>query len=131
MIIEKYDYKKHELELINMLLQEGKEWGCYTTKDVIEKYKQALTNSITYIAIEDNKVVGYSRSIDDNGFYIYICDLLVDKNYRNKGIGKYLVEQLCVDYPSYTTYVMSDADGFYIKKGYHREGSIFEVRKDN
>lgn len=131
MKIEKYNQRDHEQQLIDMLLKEGKEWGCYTTKNVIEKYKQALINSITYVAIEDNVVVGYSRSIDDNGFYIYICDLLVAKAYRNKKIGKYLVEQLCIDYLTYTTYVMSDADGFYIKKGYKREGSVFEVTKSN
>lgn len=30
-------------------------------------------------------------------------------------------------YPEQTVYVMSDVDDYYIKQGFRREGSVFEV----
>lgn len=35
---------------------------------------------------------GYSRSLDDFGEYIYVCDFLVMPAYRGKGIGRKLME---------------------------------------
>lgn len=126
------DIRKYSAEdftnLIKLLQTEGDEWICYWGDDATEKYKKALLNSITYVAYEDGALCGYLRSIDDCGFYIYICDLLVDKRYRGRKTGQKLMEQVCLDYPDRTVYVMSDVDEFYKKKGYRREGSIFEVR---
>ncbi len=38
------------------------------------------------------------------------------------------MERVCSDFPGDTVYVMSDADKYYEKQGYRREGSVFEVR---
>jgi ribosomal protein S18 acetylase RimI-like enzyme len=126
MEIRKYN-KKDEKSLITLLKREG--WDCYTSKQTLEKYKAALLNSISYVAYEDNVLCGYSRSLDDYGFYIYICDLLVDKDYRGKKIGQKLMEQLHTDYPEHNIYVMSgeDENEFYLKKGYIKEGIIFKI----
>lgn len=126
MHIKKYE-KEDEKFLIELIKKEG--WECYTSKNSLEKYKKALLESITYVAYEQNILCGYSRSLDDHGFYIYICDLLVDKTYRNNVIGQKLMEKLCIDYPKHDVYVMSDEDEFYLKKGYVKEGSIFKLNK--
>ncbi|MBZ9571232.1 GNAT family N-acetyltransferase [Methanobrevibacter sp. TMH8] len=126
MHLKKYE-RKDEESLISLLKKEG--WDCYTSTNTIEKYKKALLESITYVAYEENTLCGYSRSLDDYGFYIYICDLLVDRDYRNNKIGQKLMEQLCIDYPEHDIYVMSDEDKFYLKKGYIREGSIFKLNR--
>lgn len=70
----------------------------------------------------------YSRSINDFGFYIYVCDLLVKPKYRGKNIGKKLMECILNDFPNQLVYVMSDVDQYYMSLGYKREGTIFEVR---
>lgn len=127
MDIRKYS-AEDEANIMKLLRTEGDEWICYWGKDSAEKFKKALLNSIVYVAYEDGTLCGYLRSIDDNDFYIYICDLLVDKRYRGRKIGQKLMEQVCLDYPDRTVYVMSDVDDFYTKKGYRREGSIFEVK---
>lgn len=119
MHLKRYE-KEDEKLLINLLKKEGLD--CYISSNKIEKYKKALLESITYVAYEENILCGFSRSLDDYGFYIYICDLLVDKDYRNNKIGQKLIEQLCIDYPKHDIYVMSDEDElFYLKKGYIRE----------
>ena len=115
---------------MEMIIAEGKEWACYSDKSVSDKYRLALDNSITYVAYDRDKLCGYSRSIDDCGFYVYVCDLLVMPMYRGRKIGRKLMECICTDYPNRIVYVMSDVDEYYKKQGYKREGSIFEVKKN-
>lgn len=126
-------YKKvdDEEKLMKMIENEGEEWGCYSAADVSKKYREALEKSITYVAYEGEVLCGYSRSIDDCGFYVYVCDLLVIPEYRGKNIGRKLMECLYNDYPNYIVYVMSDVDEYYNKQGYKREGSIYEVIKSD
>lgn len=112
---------------MHMLESESPDWECYTAEDIVETFKRALSNSITYVAYEDGTLCGYSRSIQDNGFFIYVSDLLVAKPFRSRKIAKRLLECVCRDYPDHTVYVLSDVDGFYEKKGYTREGSVFKV----
>lgn len=128
MEIKKYK-KENEKSLIELIKREGSSWNYYISKKNLEKYKKSLLNSITYIAYEKDILCGYSRSLNDNGFCIYICDLLIDKEYRGNKIGKKLIEEICIDYPSYEIYVMSDIDNFYIKKGYIKQGSVFKISK--
>lgn len=121
---EKIDYTK-----ILLLFKTEKDWICYTGKDVIEKYKESLKRSITYVAYSDNELIGYSRSIEDFGFYIYICDLLVHKEHRGNNLGQKLMDCIVQDYPNYEIFVMSDVDEYYKKLGYKREGTLFQVTK--
>ncbi len=124
--IRKYS-KNDEAVLMRMIEDEGQEWKCYSAVDVSEKYKNLLENSMTYVAYYGDTLCGYSRSINDGDFYIYICDLLVTKRFRGQNIGRKLMECVCADYPSQIVFVMSDIDEYYIKQGYQREGSIFKV----
>ena len=127
MIIRAYSKDKDEDELMKMIAAEGKNWACYSNSKVSHKYRSALDNSITYVAYEGNKLCGYSRSINDSDFYVYVCDLLVLPIYRGKNIGRKLMEQVYNDFPNHIVYVMSDVDEYYKIQGYKREGSIFEV----
>ena len=116
---------------MQIIADEGKEWSCYSAGAAAKKYCAALKASITYVAYEGDILCGYSRSINDCGFYIYVCDLLVMPQYRGRNIGRKLMECIYKDYPDTVVYVMSDADKYYQKLGYLREGSIFEVRKND
>ena len=113
--------------LMALLKEEGKEWECYYAPDFEAKYMLALETSVTYVACEGPVLCGYSRSLNDGGFYIYVCDLLVSKAFRRRGIGRQLMECLYKEFPDQTVYVMSDVDGYYEKLGYRKEGSVFEV----
>jgi len=64
---------------------------------------------------------------EDNGFGVYIYDLLVRKLYRGGQIGKALIEQFQHDFPEQSIYIMSDVDIYYEKLGYRRIGSVFQV----
>ena len=93
-----------------------------------DKYIKALESSITYIACDETLICGYVRCREDDGFGVYVHDLLVRKNHRGRQIGKSLMERVCQDFPDQPVYVMSDIDQYYEKLGYRRVGSIFEVK---
>ena len=38
------------------------------------------------------------------------------------------MERVCQDFPDQPVYVMRDVDPYYEKLGYHKAGSIFEVK---
>jgi len=119
--------KEHEAKLFDMMRSEGEDWECYFGETAMEKYKQALENSIIYVACEGDVLCGYARCRDDDGFGIYVYDLLVQKEYRGGRLGRKLMERVSADYPDAAVYVMSGVDGYYEKQGYHREGSIFLI----
>jgi len=119
--------EKDEMKLFDMLKEEGAEWESYYGDNGREKYKQALTSSITYVAYEGDILCAYVRCRDDNGFGVYVYDLLVRKSYRGQSIGRKLFKFICAKFPEDTVYVMSDVDEYYQKQGYRRVGSIFQV----
>lgn len=92
------------------------------------KYPFEQTASITCIAFDNNIVCDYARCRMVS-VYIYIYDLLVRKAHRGKQIGKALVERVFNDFSNQPIDVMSDVDSYYEKLGYHRAGSIFEVKE--
>ncbi|MEA5007085.1 MAG: GNAT family N-acetyltransferase [Rikenellaceae bacterium] len=123
--IRKYKKSDDEAALMQMILDEDG-WD-YADENLSEKYKSALETSITYVAYKDNVLCGYSRSLEDFGTYIYVCDLLVKPDCRGEETGRKLMECIHQDYPDRIVYVMSGVDGYYEKLGYKRAGSIFEL----
>ncbi len=127
MKIQRYN-KEYESSLFDLLIDEGDEWSDYHGPVGRDKYCKALEASLTYIAFDDTCVCGYIRCRDDDGFGIYVYDLLVKKAHRGNKIGKSLIEQVCRDFPDQIVYIMSDVDIYYEKLGYDKEGSIFKVK---
>ena len=89
-------------ELLNELYENKIEYS-----EFAKKYKESLENSNYYeiVAIEKNKVVGVliSRVISmlaKKKNILFIDDLIVNENCRNKGIGKLLIKTA-------TTYAIS------------------------
>jgi len=129
MEIRKYKKENDEEKLMKLIENEGEGWYCYSAENVSKKYRVALDYSITYVAYDGDILCGYSRSIDDCGFYVYVCDLLVMPEYRGRNIGRKLMECIYTDYPDRIVYVMSDVDEYYKKQGYRHEGSVYKVNK--
>lgn len=127
MDIRVYNKADDEDKVMKIIENEG--WECYSSENNSEKYRAALENSITYVAYEGDVLCGYSRSLKDCGFYMYVCDLLVTAEHRGKNIGRKLMECIYDDYPNQIVYVMSGVDEYYKKLGYEREGTIYEVSR--
>ena len=115
---------EYENELMDLIKREGDDWKVYWEEPNAARYRKSFEQSITFIALSDGIICGYSRSIKD-ALYIYVCDLLVNKEYRGNGLGRKLMQCLTVEYPDYPVYVMSGNDEYYRKIGAKKEGSIF------
>lgn len=88
-----------------------------------EQYKDALLHSQTLVAYEDEEFVGFVRGISDGCFTLFVPEILIVEKHRNKGYGTRLMDELQKCYPSARMELISDADDFYLKKGFHAVGS--------
>lgn len=111
--------------LFEMIQEEG--WCDYYNEIGYGKYLKALESSITYVAYCEDTICGYIRCREDDGFGVYVYDLLVRKNFRGRGIGRQLITKIHTIYTDQPLYIMSDVDKYYEKLGYSKEGSIFKV----
>mgnify|MGYP000030338638 CR=1 FL=1 len=121
-------YQEEDAEDLFKMMEKESDWIDYCNGEGKKKYARALLTSITYLLFEKEKICGYVRCREDDGFGVYIYDLLVDADCRGKNYGRFLMEQACKDFPEQTVYVMSDVDPYYEKQGYQKEGTIFMVR---
>lgn len=79
-------------------LNEQEGWGNLVADK--ENYLKALENSITIVAVDNNdNVLGYIRALTDGYVTLFICELLIIKQKRGKGIGKLLINDLHIKYP--------------------------------
>ena len=92
LLIRKYT-PDDEAALFTLIEREGEEWT-YWQGENRSKYVKALENCIVYLAFEGDTLCGYARCCDDNGFGIYVFDLLVDKTHRGKEYGRLLMERI-------------------------------------
>jgi len=126
-VVRRYT-KADEDALFAMIEAEGEEWQAHWQGTGRDKYVVALENSIVYIILQEGILCGFARCRDDDGFGVYVYDLLVDKAYRGQEYGRKLMERACKDFPDSTVYVMSDVNPYYEKLGYETEGTIFVVK---
>jgi len=102
-------------------------WAKDRTIDVIRK---SMENSICFGVFLDNDVkqVGFARVITDYATTYYICDVIIDSQYRGYGFGKKLMESIVSDQDFCDLkgiLVTKDAHGLYEKFGFAKDGSIF------
>lgn len=121
-------YQEEDADALFEMMKKESDWAGYCIGEGKKKYARALLTSITYLLFEKEKICGYARCREDDGFGVYVYDLLVDADCRGKSYGRLLMEQACNDFPDQTVYVMSDVDPYYEKQGYQKEGTIFIVK---
>jgi len=90
MLIKRYS-KLDEVPLIEMIAEEGGEWGEYCGANGYAGYVKALEASLTLVVYDDGMLCGYLRCRDDDGFDVYVYDLLVRKSQRGKQFGRLLM----------------------------------------
>ena len=57
-----------------------------------EQVRQSMEHSRCYgIRLEDGKLVGFARVISDFATTYYLCDVIVDAEHRDKGLGSALI----------------------------------------
>lgn len=83
-----------------------------------ELFRQALKTSDSYVAFEGEAYCGFTRCITDGHFTIFCCEIIVEEEYRRKGVGKALLKAVNDKYPTCAMDVISDNDAFYEANGF-------------
>lgn len=103
-------------------------WTNYTNQP--QMLAQALSHSLaSYVARDDEKIVGLVRLIGDGFSSVFIQDLLVLPSYQRQGIGSSLMKQALADYKdAYQVQLATDESektlGFYRSLGFETLSSF-------
>lgn len=116
---------EHEDGLLDLLKKEP-DWNDYTAPGFIETFRRCLIDGNTLVCKDGDEFCGYLRAITD-GLGLYISELYVAPRWRNRGIGRRLLEVFKQHNQSRYVYVLSDEDAYYRKLGHRKVGSIFEI----
>lgn len=120
-------YKPEHQDAVIAAIKEDPNWDMFTNEGSIDKYRQRLGESITYVSYEGEKFSGYLRALLDDGFALYISELFVVPEMRGRKIGRTLITKVKRDFMNLTVYALSDEDTYYEKLGYRKVGSVFEI----
>ena len=120
--------REHENDLLAAIKLDPN-WHIFTNDVAADKYRKRLQESITYVCYEGKTFSGYLRALLDDDFAIYISELFVVPEMRNRKIGRTLISKLSSDFSYLTVYALSDEDAYYEKLGYTKVGSVFEVHQ--
>ncbi len=89
----------------------------------VEKIEASLRHSACYgVWLEDEqKLVGFARVITDCATTYYLCDVIIDADYRGRGLGTALIAHI-ESRPEYAglrgLLLTRDAHGLYAKFGF-------------
>lgn len=109
--------------LFQMMRDEGSEWADYYEDE--DRHGVTLERSLTYLAFDGDRLCGYVRCREDDGYGVFVYDLLVDQSCRGQNLGRRLMEHVHRDYPGQPLYVLSDNDAYYEKQGFTAIGTVF------
>lgn len=113
-------------ELVNLdfvcAALEGSYWAQGRPRAVVE---ESLRGSVCFGVYESpgGRQVGLARVVTDGATFSWLCDVIIDKGHRGKGLGKFLMAAVLGD-PRLreTTFLLGtrDAHGLYEKFGFVR-----------
>ena len=101
-----------------------------------EKIGKSMRNSSCYgiYLYDEHKLVGFARVISDFATTYYLADVIIDQNYRHRGLGKALVSYI-VSLPEYAglrgILLTKDAHGLYEKYGFETVDGRAMVKSPN
>ena len=110
---------KMELEQVMALLKQT----YWADKRPAEQVKRSMENSRCFGVYlpREQKLVGFARVISDLATMYYLCDVVVDKAHRGKGMGQALVAYI-EEQPEYrglrSVLITRDTHRLYRKFGY-------------
>lgn len=85
------DKERIDLKKVIHFLQEESYWAKSRSIEQIEK---SIENSFCFGLYQGEEMVAFARVITDYAVFAYLADVFVDKNYRSKGFGKRLMDEI-------------------------------------
>ena len=97
-------------------------WADKRSTETIEK---SMRNSACFgiRSEEDQKLIGFARVISDYATTWYLCDVIIDPEYREQGLGKALVSHITAKFSGLRGLLLTrDAHGLYAHYGFASAG---------
>lgn len=104
-------------------------WANHRPQEVIRK---SMENSVCFGVYCNGLQVGFARVITDFATTYYLCDVIIDEEYRGHGLGKMMIDTIVNDEelkPLYAMLVTKDAHGLYEHYGFLRDGNKFMSKR--
>ena len=97
-------------------------WANGRTKEAMKK---VMDNSLNFGLFHNDKQIGFARVITDYHTFSYLCDVIIDEDYRGRGLGKLLMKEV-LEYPPLITMkrwllFTKDAHGLYEHFGFTKD----------
>ena len=127
--MEIFKYKREHEEAVISAIKNDPNRDVFTNDRAIGNYRKRLLERITYVCYENGAFGGYVRALPDDGFAIYISELFVVPELRNRTIGRMLIAKVKMNFKHLTVYALSDEDAYYEKLTYKKVGSVFEIHE--
>lgn len=106
-------------------LFEDIDWG---KREPADLKKAFASSSYVRFAYDEEKLVGFGRTVDDGKYYALIVDLVISPRYQGKGIGRKILSELKDSLESYCFTTLTSAvgkKGFYLKQGWENQKTAF------
>ncbi|WP_134739808.1 GNAT family N-acetyltransferase [Nocardioides sp. 503] len=82
------DPARLDVGLVHRWLSEDAYWALGRSLEVMER---AVAGSLSFVALDDDRQVGYARVVTDRATFAWLCDVYVAREARGQGVGKALV----------------------------------------
>lgn len=99
-------------------------WARNRSRDAVEK---SVSNSLCFSIFRGDEQIGFVRAITDGITYAVILDMIIRKDFRGRGLGKWLVQCLGEHpevIPLRQVLWTVDADDFYRQSGFEEMSKL-------
>ena len=108
-----------DVDTVIRLLHEQTYWARDIPPDAI---RRAIDNSLCFSILKGEDFVGFARFITDHAVFGYLEDVIIDSNYRGRGLGQWLLDCMLA-HPTVSSLkklmlATEDAHGLYEKYGF-------------
>ncbi len=103
-------------------------WAHHRSQETIET---SIRNSICFGVYHRQKMVGFARVVTDYATMYWLCDVVIDPEYRGRGLGKKLIQTITeMDELKEMFGILAtrDAHGLYEKHGFQKAPDKFMRR---
>jgi len=112
------DPSRLDLDAITDMLSRAY-WAKDRTPELIAR---SIQNSLVFGVYDSNRQIGLARVVSDYATFAWLCDVFVHEDYRQRGIGKWLMETILThpDLQGLRRFLLitRDAHGLYSQYGF-------------
>ncbi|WP_438349991.1 GNAT family N-acetyltransferase [Paenibacillus sp. FA6] len=104
----------------------------WANKRPVEIMNRSIETSLCYGVYHGSRQIGFARVITDWATTYWLCDVVIDDEYRGRGIGKKLVKVIIQseDLKDLSGFLgTADAHGLYEQYGFVKNTERFMVRR--